>query len=232
MTVERPVVIVVEDEPQIRQVLRVTLEANGFRCVEAESARRGLLEASTHRPDLMLIDLGLPDRDGIDVIRAVRQWSTVPIIVLSARSHESAKIDALDAGADDYVTKPFTAGELLARLRVALRHAASRGRPEAKQVFAVGALHVDLLHRKVSVGGREVHLTPIEYRLLTVLIQNAGRVVTYNHLLRDVWGPGKADQNHYVRTYIGDLRRKLETDPAQPIYLLTEVGVGYRLVAD
>jgi two-component system KDP operon response regulator KdpE len=232
MSAERPVVIVIEDEPQIRQVLRVTLEANGFRCIEAESARRGLLDASTNRPDLMLIDLGLPDRDGIEVIRAVREWSAVPIIVLSARSYEATKIDALDAGADDYVTKPFTAGELLARLRVALRHAASRGRPEAKQVFAMGALHVDLLRRQVSVSGQEVHLTPIEFRLLTVLIQNAGRVVTYSHLLRDVWGPGKADQNHYVRTYIGDLRRKLEADPARPIYLLTEVGVGYRLLAD
>lgn len=232
MTKERPAVIVIEDEPQIRRVLRLTLEANGFRCFEAESARRGLLDATAIRPDLLLVDLGLPDRDGIEVIRNVREWSAVPIIVLSARSQEAAKIAALDAGADDYVTKPFTVGELLARLRVALRHAAARGRPEAGRVFAIGALRVDLFRRQVFVNGQEVHLTPIEFRLLTVLIQNAGQVVTYNHLLRDVWGPGKLDQSHYVRTYIGDLRRKLEADPARPAYLLTEVGVGYRLVAD
>jgi two-component system, OmpR family, KDP operon response regulator KdpE len=232
MTVERPVVIVVEDEPQIRAVLRMTLEANGFRCIEADSARRGLLDAATHRPDLMLVDLGLPDRDGIEVIRGVREWSAIPIIVLSARSQEAAKIAALDGGADDYVTKPFTAGELLARVRVALRHAAARGRQDANQTFRIGALRVDLLRRQVLAGEREVHLTPIEYRLLTVLIQNAGQVVTYNRLLRDVWGPGKVDQNHYVRTYIRDLRRKLEADPARPVYLLTEVGVGYRLASD
>jgi two-component system KDP operon response regulator KdpE len=210
MTAERPAVIVVEDEPQIRGVLRVMLEGNGFRCIEAESARRGLLDAATHRPDLMLVDLGLPDRDGIEVIRGVREWSAVPIIVLSARSQEAAKIAALDAGADDYVTKPFTVGELLARLRVALRHGATHGRPN--RIFNIGAVRVDLLRRQVFVGGQEVHLTPIEYRLLTVLIQNAGQVVTYNHLLRDVWGPGKVDQNHYVRTYVRDLRRKLEAD--------------------
>jgi two-component system KDP operon response regulator KdpE len=232
MTVERPTVIVVEDEPQIRGLLRVMLEANGFRCIEADSAQRGLLDAGTHRPDLMLVDLGLPDRDGIEVIRGVREWSKVPIIVLSARSQEAVKIAALDAGADDYVTKPFTVGELLARLRVALRHAATQGGPDANQLFNVGALRVDLLHRKVFVEGQEVHLTPIEYRLLTVLVQHPGQVVTYNHLLRDVWGPGKVDQNHYVRTYIRDLRRKLEADPARPVYLLTEVGVGYRLAAD
>lgn len=232
MTVERPAVIVVEDEPQIRGVLRVMLEANGFRCIEADSAQRGLLDAATHRPDLMLVDLGLPDRDGIEVIRGVREWSAVPIIVLSARSQEDVKIAALDAGADDYVTKPFTVGELLARLRVALRHAATRGRPDANQLFNIGALRVDLLRRQVIVEGQEVHLTPIEYRLLTVLVQHPGQVVTYNHLLRDVWGPGKVDQNHYVRTYIRDLRRKLEADPARPVYLLTEVGVGYRLAAD
>jgi len=230
MTVERPAVIVVEDEPQIRGVLRVMLEGNGFRCIEADSARRGLLDAATHRPDLMLVDLGLPDRDGIEVIRGVREWSAVPIIVLSARSQEADKIAALDAGADDYVTKPFAVGELLARLRVALRHGATRGRPS--QVFNNGAVRVDLLRRQVLVGGQQVHLTPIEYRLLAVLIQNAGQVVTYNHLLRDVWGPGKVDQNHYVRTYVRDLRRKLEADPARPVYLLTEVGVGYRLAAD
>jgi len=232
VTSERPTVIVIEDESKLRGVLRATLEANGFRCIETESVRQGLLDAETNRPDLLLVDLGLPDRDGIEVIRGVRKWSAVPIIVLSARSQESDKIVALDAGADDYVTKPFTVGELLARIRSALRHAAVHGRPESTEIFANGDLRVDLLRRRVFVKEQEIHLTPIEFRLLSVLIRSAGKVVTYNHLLRDVWGPGKVDQNHYVRTYIADLRRKLEGDPARPVYLLTEVGVGYRLVAD
>jgi two-component system KDP operon response regulator KdpE len=230
MTAERPTIVVIEDDPQLRRVLRVTLEANGFRSVETESARQGLLDAETHRPDLLLVDLGLPDRDGIEVIRGVRKWSEVPIIVLSARSRETDKIAALDAGADDYVTKPFTVGELLARLRVALRHTANHGGRESKEVFAAGELRVDLLRRQVFVKEQEVHLTPLEFRLLAVLIRNSGKVVTYNHLLRDVWGPAKVDQYHHVRTYIADLRRKLEADPARPVHLLTEVGIGYRLV--
>jgi two-component system KDP operon response regulator KdpE len=228
MSAERPAVIVIEDEPQLRRVLRTMLETNGFRCIESESARRGLLEAKTHRPDLILVDLGLPDRDGLQVIRAVRLWSTVPIIVLTARSEEPTKIAALDAGADDYVTKPFTVGELLARLRAALRRGIDCNPSGA---FDIDTLRVDLVHRQVFISGREVHLTPIEYRLLTVLVKNAGRVVTYNHLLRDVWGPGKIEQHDFVRTYIADLRRKLEADPARPVYLLTEVGIGYRLSA-
>jgi len=232
MSAQRPTIIVIEDEAQLRHVLRVTFEANGFRCIETDSARQGLLDAETYRPDLLLVDLGLPDRDGIGVIQGVRKWSTaIPIVVLSARSHETDKIAALDAGADDYVTKPFTTGELLARVRVAMRHAAIQGRAESKEVFANGDLRVDLVRRRVVLRGKEVHLTPIEYRLLAVLIQNAGRVVTYNQLLRDVWGPSKTDQSSYVRTYIADLRRKLEIDPARPAYLHTEVGVGYRLVA-
>ena len=230
MTSERPTIIVIEDESKLRRVLRATLETNGFRCVETESTRQGLLDAETNRPDLLLVDLGLPDRDGIEVIRGVRKWSAVPIIVLSARSQESDKIAALDAGADDYVTKPFTVGELLARIRSALRHAAIHGRPDSAEIFANGDLRVDLLRRRVFVKEQEIHFTPIEFRLLSVLIRSAGKVVTYNHLLRDVWGPGKVDQYHYVRTYIADLRRKLEDDPARPVYLLTEVGVGYRLV--
>jgi two-component system, OmpR family, KDP operon response regulator KdpE len=232
MSAQRPTIIVIDDESQLRQVLRLTLEANGFRCIETDSARQGLLDAQTHRPDLLLVDLGLPDRDGIEVIRGVRKWSTtIPIIVLSARSQETDKIAALDAGADDYVTKPFTTGELLARLRVAIRHAAIQGRAESKEVFANGGLRVDLLRRRVFLNEEEVHLTPIEYRLLAVLIRNAGRVVTYNHLLRDVWGPGKTDQSDYVRSYVAALRGKLEKDSARPAYLHTEVGVGYRLVA-
>jgi two-component system, OmpR family, KDP operon response regulator KdpE len=228
MTAERPAVIVIEDEPQLRCVLRTMLETNGFRCIESESARRGLLDARTNRPDLILVDLGLPDRDGLEVVRGVRQWSSVPMIVLSARSEEPAKIAALDAGADDYVTKPFTVGELLARLRVALRHG---GDYDRSGLFEIGSLRVDLVHRQVFISGQAVHLTPIEYRLLTVLVKHAGQVITYNHLLRDVWGPGRIDQHHFVRTYIADLRRKLEADPARPVYLLTEVGVGYRLSA-
>jgi two-component system KDP operon response regulator KdpE len=231
VTSERPTIIVIEDESKLRRVLRTTLETNGFRCVEAESARQGLTDAQTCRPDLLLLDLGLPDRDGIEVIRGVRKWSAVPIIVLSARSQESDKIAALDAGADDYVTKPFTVGELLARIRTALRHAALHGRPGSKEIFANGDLRVDLLHRQVFIKEQEIHLTPIEYRLLSVLIANAGKVVTYQQLLRDVWGPGKVDQHHHVRTYIADLRRKLECDPARPVYLRTEVGVGYRMTA-
>ena len=228
MTAERPTVIVIEDEPQLRRVLRTTLDANGFRCFESESANRGLLDAKALRPDLILVDLGLPDLDGLQVIQAVRLWSTVPIIVLTARSEEPTKIAALDAGADDYVTKPFTVGELLARLRAALRRGTDCN---PSGVFEIDALRIDLVHRQVLVNGQEVHLTPIEYRLLTVLVKNAGRVVTYNHLLRHVWGPGKLDQHDFVRTYIADLRRKLEADPARPAYLLTEVGVGYRLLA-
>jgi len=232
VTAEHPAVIVIEDEPQIRRLLRSTLESNGYRCVEAESARQGILDAANHRPDLLLVDLGLPDKDGIEVIRRVREWSALPIIVLSARSQESDKIAALDAGADDYVTKPFNVGELLARMRVALRHAATRGQADARQQFEVGGLRVDLLRRQVFVQDREVHLTPIEYRLLTALIQNAGQVVTHNQLLREVWGPGKVGQHHYVRTFMAELRRKLEVDPARPVYLLTEVGIGYRLAAE
>jgi two-component system KDP operon response regulator KdpE len=228
MSAERPTVIVIEDELQLRRVLRTTLETNGFHCIESESASRGLLDAKALRPDLILVDLGLPDLDGLQVIQAVRLWSTVPIIVLTARSEEPTKIAALDAGADDYVTKPFTVGELLARLRAALRRGTDCN---PSGVFEIDTLRVDLVHRQVLINGQEVHLTPIEYRLLTVLVKNAGRVVTYNHLLRHVWGPGKLDQHDFVRTYIADLRRKLEADPARPAFLLTEVGVGYRLLA-
>jgi len=230
MTAAAPLVLVVEDEPKMRRLLRVTLESNGMRYAEAATAREAISWAQTQRPDLIIADLGLPDGDGIDVIRQTRRTSATPIVVLSARSQESDKVAALDAGADDYVTKPFATGELLARLRAALRRALPRQDAGEPTAFAVRELHVDLAHRRVTLRGAETHLTPIEYRLLTTLIAKAGQVVTHAELLRAAWGPGKLDQQHYLRIYMAGLRRKLEADPAQPIYLLTETGVGYRLI--
>jgi two-component system, OmpR family, KDP operon response regulator KdpE len=220
----------VEDEPKIRRLLRVTVESNGMRCAEAATAREALSKAQGQMPDVVIADLGLPDRDGIDVVRGIRRWSSVPIVVLSARTQESDKVAALDAGADDYVTKPFATGELLARLRVALRHAAARGKAEPQAVFEVRDLRVDLLQRKVALRGTDIHLTPIEYKLLTRLIKKAGQVATHAELLREAWGPAKLEQQHYLRIYMAGLRRKLEENPAQPVYLLTETGVGYRLI--
>lgn len=232
MTGETPLVLVVEDEPQLQRVLRLTLEANGMRHMEAISAAEAMKRIRDQRPDLIIADLGLPDGDGIAVIRAVRAFANVPILVLSARSQESDKIAALDAGADDYVIKPFSTGELLARLRVGLRHAATRVTGTSQQNFAVGDLKVDLEQREVSVRGESVHLTPIEYRLLVELIERAGQVVTHAELLKAGWGPGKLDQQHYLRIYMTGLRRKIELNPAQPQYLLTETGIGYRLRND
>ncbi len=230
MTAAAPLVLVVEDEPKMRRLLRVTIESNGMRYAEAATAREAISWAQTQRPDLIIADLGLPDGDGIDVIRQTRRTSATPIVVLSARSQESEKVAALDAGADDYVTKPFATGELLARLRAALRRALPRQDAGAPTAFAVRDLHVDLAHRRVTLRGAETHLTPIEYRLLTTLIAKAGQVVTHAELLRAAWGPAKLDQQHYLRIYMAGLRRKLEADPAQPVYLLTETGVGYRLI--
>jgi two-component system KDP operon response regulator KdpE len=232
-----PVAIVIEDEPQIRRFVRGALEAEGWQVYEAGTAQQGLTEAGTRKPDLLVLDLGLPDRDGLEVIRDVRGWSKVPIIVLSARVDEADKIAALDAGADDYLTKPFGVGELLARVRANLRRprpGSSDGRSdeEADPVFRFGEVAVDRLARVVRRGGIEVHLTPIEYRLLSVLIANVGRVLTHRQLLREVWGPSHAEQSHYLRIYMGHLRQKLESDPAQPRYLLTETAVGYRLVRE
>jgi two-component system KDP operon response regulator KdpE len=190
------------------------------------------MEAATRQPDIVILDLGLPDIDGLEVIRRLREWTAVPIIVLSARGQERDKIAALDAGADDYVSKPFGVGELLARMRVVLRHAARNSTDAAESTFAVGDLHVDLALRRVTVAGREVHLTPIEYRLLTTLIRYAGKVVTQQQLLKEVWGPQYAEQAHYLRVYVAQLRRKLEADPARPRYVLTEPGVGYRLASE
>ncbi len=225
-----PVIVLIEDEPQIRRFLRATLASHGYRLHEAETGEDGLIEAASRQPDVVILDLGLPDVDGLQVIRRLREWSKVPVIVLSARGQEGDKVAALDAGADDYVSKPFAVGELLARLRVALRHAAAG--ESGEPTFTVGDLTVDQIKRQVRVDGREVHLTPIEYRLLTLLVRHSGRVVSQRQLLKEVWGPGQTEQTHYLRVYMGTLRRKLEKDPARPRYLLTEPGVGYRLAAE
>jgi two-component system KDP operon response regulator KdpE len=230
-----PVAIVIEDEPQIRRFVRSALQAEGWQVHEAGTQREGLAAAGTRQPDLLVLDLGLPDGDGLALIRDVRGWSGVPIIVLSARSDEADKIAALDAGADDYLTKPFGTGELLARVRANLRRPrapASEGADEALLRFGegAGAIELDRAARLVRRGGQEVHLTPTEYRLLTVLAAQPGRVLTQRQLLRDVWGPSHVEHSHYLRVYMGQLRAKLEVDPAQPRHLLTETAVGYRLV--
>jgi two-component system KDP operon response regulator KdpE len=226
-----PVIALIEDEPQIRRFLRVILGGHGYRLLEAATGADGLVEVASRNPDVVILDLGLPDVDGLDVIRRVREWSQVPVIVLSARGQERDKVAALDAGADDYVSKPFGAGELLARIRVALRHSAG-ATDEVGAAFRVGGLAVDLLRRHVSVDGAEVRLTPTEYRLLATLVRHAGKVLTHRHLLRQVWGPAHDDQAHYVRIYMAHLRHKLEAEPARPRYVLTEPGVGYRLAAE
>jgi two-component system KDP operon response regulator KdpE len=229
VTAAEPLVLVVEDEPQVMRFLRVTLPAHGYRVVEAATAAQALVEASTRGPDLVLLDLGLPDLDGVEVTRRIREWSAVPILVVSARGQERDKVEALDAGADDYLTKPFGSEELLARMRVALRHAARVRGEGGDAVFEAGELRVDLAARLVWRSGTEVRLTRTEYRLLAVLVQNAGKVVTHRQLLREVWGPGSSSETHYLRVYMAQLRHKLEDDPAEPRYLLTETGVGYRL---
>jgi two-component system KDP operon response regulator KdpE len=224
-----PAILVVEDEPEIRRFLRTSLSAEGYRVVEAENGERGAIEAGTHKPDLAIVDLGLPDIDGVEVIRRIRAWSPMPILVLSARAREQAKVEALDAGADDYVTKPFGVGELLARVRVALRHAARA--PSGEEKLALGRLGIDLARRQVTRDGKEVHLTPNEYRMLACLAQHLGMVVTHRQLLREVWGPSHVEHTHYLRIFMKQLRDKLEDDPIRPRHLLTETGVGYRLVA-
>jgi len=226
-----PTAIVIEDEPQIRRFVRAALEGEGWQVFEAATARQGLADAGTRKPDLLVLDLGLPDGDGLDLIRDVRGWSAVPIIVLSARVDEADKIAALDAGADDYLTKPFGTGELLARVRANLRRPRAAGTAaEEAGLFRFGEVEVDAHARIVRRAGSEVHLTPIEYRLLAQLVAQPGRVLTHRQLLREVWGPSHAEQSHYLRIYMGHLRQKLEADPAQPRHLLTETGVGYRLV--
>ncbi len=227
-----PVAILVEDDPQIRHFLRRALPNHGYRLVEAVTGTEGLREAETRMPDIVILDLGLPDLDGLEVIRRLREWTTVPIVVLSARGQERDKVAALDAGADDYLSKPFGIAELLARLRVALRHAARTAEHKDDLPVTVGNLHIDLARRRVTISDQEIHLTPIEYRLLATLAKHAGKVLTQRHLLTEVWGPPYADQGHYLRVYMAQLRRKVEADPTRPKYLLTEAGVGYRLAAE
>jgi two-component system KDP operon response regulator KdpE len=226
---EPTVALVIDDEPQTRRFLRGVLGNKGYRVVEAATGQEGLRVATEQRPEIVLLDLGLPDMDGVEVTRDLRAWSFVPIIVLSVRDREQEKIEALDAGADDYLTKPFGAGELLARMRVALRRSARSGDLSAPPLFTVDTLRVDLVGRAVTVGGRDVHLTPTEYKLLSVLIRSAGRVVMHDTLLREVWGRGQEDEVQYLRVFVAQLRRKIEPDAARPRYLLTVPGIGYRI---
>jgi len=221
-----PAVLVVEDEKQIRRFVRASLEEEGCRVFEAGTLASGLVEAGERKPDLIMLDLGLPDGDGVDFIRDLRGWSSTPILILSARSEERSKVDALDAGADDYLTKPFGVAELRARARALLRRQSRT--EDASPLFEFGEVRVDLSRRVVTRNGEPVRLTPIEYRLLCVLLASAGKVLTQRHLLREVWGPSSVESTHYLRIYVGHLRHKLEIDPAQPRHFQTETGVGYR----
>ena len=223
-------ILVVEDESEIRRVVRLILQAEGYEVFEADGVQRGRIEAGTRRPDMLVIDLGLPDGDGVDLIRELRQWSAAPVIVLSARSGEDDKIAALDAGADDYLAKPFGAGELLARIRAQLRRHLQHT-PAGATLIEFGDVRVDLVRRVVERGGEPLHLTPIEYKLLTCLATQPDRVLTHPQLLKAVWGPGHAQDTHYVRVHMANLRKKIEADPSMPKHLLTEAGIGYRFVA-
>ncbi len=229
MSNSKQTILVVEDEVPMRRFLNALVEGHGLRVIEASSGREGIQLAASHNPDVVLLDLGLPDLDGLQVTSRLREWTQTPIIVLSARGMEHDKIEALDRGADDYLTKPFGAGELLARLRVALRHARLKSSEPESTVFSVGALTVDQAARRVTVGGEVVRLTPLQYKLLTTMVQHAGRVLTHRQILKKVWGTGGRGQEHYVRVYMAQLRRKIEQNPARPRYIITETGVGYRL---
>jgi two-component system, OmpR family, KDP operon response regulator KdpE len=230
MPTNDPLVLLIEDESPIRRFLRASLTEDGYRVEEATSGEEGIKKAATHPPDFVILDLGLPGLDGQDVLRQLREWLTVPIIILSARDQEKQKVEALDAGADDYLTKPFGIGELLARMRTALRHT----QPPTTEgtVLQVGDLRIDLAARTVTLLGESVHPTPLEYKLLVLLMRNAGKVLTHGQLLRDVWGPHDVHENHYLRVFVATLRRKVEPDPTQPRYILTEQGVGYRFAAE
>ena len=226
---DRPVALVIDDEVQIRRLLRVSLEGSGYRVVDAGSGQEGLIQAAQCRPDVVILDLGLPDLDGVAVLQRLREWSGVPVVVLSVRDREEEKVQALDCGADDYVTKPFSTAELLARLRAAQRRA--RPTPDVA-VFRAGEIEMDLVARVVRVKGCEVRLTATEYALLRVLVQHAGRVLTHRHLLREVWGPNAVEQTHYLRVYVAHLREKLEAEPSRPRLIVTDPGIGYRFVGD
>ncbi len=226
------VILVVEDEVPILRFLRAVLAAPAYKLIEAQTGREGLAMAGSHNPDLVLLDLGLPDQDGLEVLQQLREWSRVPVIVVSARGHEKDKISALDSGADDYLTKPFNTGELQARIRVCLRRHLRGDSEHAEPVYINGGLKVDHEKRRVFVDDKEVHLTPIEYKLLGEMIRHAGKVLTHNHLLKAVWGPSHADESHYLRIFVGQLRKKLERDTTQPQYILTETGIGYRLKSE
>jgi two-component system KDP operon response regulator KdpE len=232
MSAGAPVIVIIEDDPQIRRFLRTGLTAHGYLVHESDTGKQGLIEAATRKPDLVILDLGLPDMDGVAVIKSLREWSPLPILILSARTQEADKVAALDAGADDYLSKPFGLPELLARLRVALRHAAQGPQQDAGGIFTAANVTIDLAHRRVCRDGQPVHLTPIEFRLLATLVKHAGKVMTHRQLLNEVWGPSYVEHSHYLRIYMGALRRKLETDPAQPRILFTETGTGYRLVGE
>jgi two-component system KDP operon response regulator KdpE len=229
VTAAAPTILLIEDDAQIRRFLRAALPAHGYRLVEAVSGNEGLVEAATRSPDVVLLDLGLPDIDGLEVTRRLREWSAVPIVVLSARGLEKDKVAALDGGADDYLTKPFGVEELLARIRVAIRRTTQVAGGAPRPVYEVGELRVDLAAREVRVGERAAHLTPTEFKILALLVRHAGKVVTHRQLLIEVWGPGAATSTHYLRVQMHGLRHKLEATPARPRYLITEPGVGYRL---
>ncbi len=232
MPEEKELILLIEDEPQMRRFLRITLQSQGYRLVEAATAQEGLMQATTRNPDVVLLDLGLPDLDGLEVAKRLREWTLTPIIVISAREQEQDKVRALDAGADDYLTKPFNAGELLARIRVALRHLARQSAGQKEAVFVLHNLRVDLAQRQVFLDDREVHLTPMEYKLLTVLVRHAGKVITHRQLLKEVWGPAYVNEVQYLRVYMTQLRHKLEADPARPKIFMNEPGIGYRLKYD
>ena len=229
MTTPAPLILMVEDEPQMARFLRASLTAHGYRLVETTTGTDGLAQAAARRPDVILLDLGLPDLDGLEVTERLREWTRTPIIVISARGQDEDKVKALDAGADDYLTKPFSVEELLARIRVALRHVAETASDASEPVFTLGDLRFDFANRQVFVAEKDVHLTPTEYTLLGTLIKYAGKVVTHRQLLKEVWGPTYVDHTQYLRVYMGQLRHKLEPDPARPRYLINEPGVGYRL---
>ncbi len=228
MTDDKPLILLIEDEPQMRRFLRVSLQSQGYRLIEAETGEDGLTQVASRKPAVILLDLGLPDMDGLEVTEKLREWTATPIIIISAREQERDKVRALDAGADDYLTKPFGADELLARIRVSLRHLARQESGQEDVIFDTGKLRIDFSKRQVLRNGEEVHLTPIEYSLLTILIRHADKVVTHAQLLREVWGPRHANQVQYLRVYMAQLRQKLEDDPARPVYFLNESGIGYR----